>query len=79
MIKKSILYVLQQTGRRPLSPEAITRSVNGYLDAPATVERVRATLGELEAQGFVQRRASVLDPADLVWLATKAGMEVSTL
>ena len=53
--------------------------MNGYLDAPATVECVRATLGELEAQGFVQRRASVLDPADLVWLATKAGMEVSTL
>lgn len=78
-MKKAVLYVLQQTGRRPLSPEAVTRAVNGFLDSPATVECVRATLGELEAQGFVQRRASVLDPADLVWLATKAGMEVSTL
>ena len=78
-MKKAVLYVLQQTGRRPLSPEAITRSVNGFLDAPTTVECVRATLGELEAQGFVARRASVLDPADLTWCATKAGMEVSTL
>ena len=78
-MKKTVLWVLQQAQPRALSPDAITRHVNSVADAPVMSACVRATLAELEAQGFVARRASVLDPNELTWVATKAGMEVSTL
>lgn len=78
-MKKTVLWVLQQAQSRALSPEAITRHVNSIIDTPVTVAGVRATLAELEAQGFVARRASVLEPSELTWLCTKSGMEVSTL
>jgi len=78
-MKKTILYVLQQAANRALSPEAVTRYANQLMDTPTTVPGVRATLAELEAQGFAARRASVLDPSELTWVATRSGMEVSTL
>lgn len=79
-MKKTVLYVLQQAkGLRPLSPEAITKLSNQMLEAPATVAAVRATLAELESQGFAARRASVLDPGELTWLVTPAGKDVDTL
>ena len=73
-LKKTILRVLQETGRRPLSPEALATYANAQMDAPVTAEQVRAALAELEQLGMVQRRASVLDPAALTWRATEAGM-----
>lgn len=73
-LKKTVLRVLQETGRRPLSPEALATYASAQLDAPATAEQVRAALAELEQLGMVQRRASALDPSVLTWRATEAGM-----
>lgn len=73
-LKRAVLRVLQETGRRPLSPEALATYASAWLDAPATAEQVRAALAELEQLGMVQRRASVLDPSALTWRATEAGM-----
>ena len=73
-LKKTILGVLQEAGRRPMSPEALAIYTNAQADAPVTAEQVRAALAELEQLGMVQRRASVLDPAALTWRATEAGM-----
>ena len=61
-LKKTILRVLQETGRRPLSPEALATYANAQMDAPVTAEQVRAALAELEQLGMVRRQASVLDP-----------------
>ncbi|MBR0066748.1 MAG: hypothetical protein IJQ00_04065 [Kiritimatiellae bacterium] len=73
-LKRAVLRVLQETGRRPLSPEALATYANAQMDAPVTAEQVRAALAELEQLGMVQRRASVLDPTALTWRATEAGM-----
>ena len=73
-LKKAVLAVLQETGHRALSPEALAIYANGRVDAPVTAEQVRAALAELEQLGMVQRRASVLDPTALMWRATEAGM-----
>ena len=73
-LKKSVLRVLQETGRRPLSPEALATYANAQMDAPVTAEQVRAALAELEQLGMVRRQASVLDPTALTWRATEAGM-----
>lgn len=73
-LKRAVLRVLQETGRRPLSPEALATYANAQMDAPVTAEQVRAALAELEQLGMVQRRASVLDPSALTWRATEAGM-----
>jgi len=73
-LKKAVLRVLQETGRRPLSPEALAIYTNAQADAPVTAEQVRAALAELEQLGMVRRQASVLDPAALTWRATEAGM-----
>ena len=73
-LKRAVLGVLQETGRRPMSPEALATYANAQMDAPVTAEQVRAALAELEQLGMVQRRASVLDPAALTWRSTEAGM-----
>lgn len=73
-LKKAVLRVLQETGRRSLSPEALATYANAQMDAPATAEQVRAALAELEELGMVRRQASVLDPTALTWRATEAGM-----
>lgn len=73
-LKKTILRVLQETGCRPLSPEALATYANAQMDAPVTAEQVRAALAELEQLGMVRRQASVLDPTALTWRATEAGM-----
>ena len=73
-LKRAVLGVLQETGRRPMSPEALATYANAQMDAPVTAEQVRAALAELEQLGMVQRRASVLDPSALTWRATEAGM-----
>ena len=73
-LKRAVLGVLQETGRRPMSPEALATYANAQMDAPATVEQVRAALAELEQLGMVRRHASVLDPTALTWRATEAGM-----
>lgn len=73
-LKRAVLRVLQETGRRPLSPEALATYAGAWLDAPATAEQVRAALAELEQLGMVRRQASVLDPSALTWRATEAGM-----
>ena len=73
-LKRAVLGVLQETGRRPMSPEALATYANAQMDAPVTAEQVRAALAELEQLGMVQRRASVLDPTALTWRATEAGM-----
>ena len=73
-LKRAVLRVLQETGRRPMSPEALATYANAQMDAPVTAEQVRAALAELEQLGMVQRRASVLDPSALTWRATEAGM-----
>ena len=59
-LKKAVLRVLQETGRRPLSPEALAIYTNAQADAPQL--------------GMVRRQASVLDPTALTWRATEAGM-----
>ena len=73
-LKRAVLGVLQETGRRPLSPEALDIYTNAQADAPVTAEQVRAALAELEQLGMVRRQASVLDPTALTWRATEAGM-----
>ena len=73
-LKKAVLGILQETGRRPLSPEALATYANAQMDAPVTAEQVRAALAELEQLGMVRRQASVLDPTALTWRATEAGM-----
>lgn len=79
-MKKLVLYVLQQANPRALSPEAINNFVNQMSEVPnSSPACVRATLADLESQGFVSRRASVLDPTELTWAVTKSGLEVSTL
>ena len=79
MSRKTILYVLQQAGSRPLTPDVISNYVNRLLPHPVTPEYVRVELSVLEGLGYVQRRASALDPNELSWLVTDAGREVSTL
>ena len=73
-LKRAVLGVLQETGRRPMSPEALATYANAQMDAPVTAEQVRAALAELEQLGMVRRPASVLDPSTLTWRATGAGM-----
>jgi len=73
-LKRAVLGVLQETGRRPMSPEALATYANAQMDAPVTAEQVRAALAELEQLGMVRRQASVLDPSTLTWRATEAGM-----
>ena len=73
-LKRAVLGVLPEAGRRPMSPEALATYANAQMDAPVTAEQVRAALAELEQLGMVQRRASVLDPTALTWRATEAGM-----
>lgn len=73
-LKKAVLGILQETGRRPLSPEALATYANAQMDAPVTAEQVRAALAELEQLGMVHRQASVLDSTALTWRATDAGM-----
>ena len=43
-LKKTILGVLQEAGRRPMSPEALATYANAQMDAPVTAEQVRAAL-----------------------------------
>ena len=73
-MKRAVLGVLQETGRRTMSPEALATYANAQMDAPVTAEQVRAALAELEQLGMVRRQASVLDPTALTWRATEAGM-----
>ena len=73
-LNRAVLRVLQETGRRPMSPEALATYANAQMDAPVTAEQVRAALAELEQLGMVRRQASVLDPTALTWRATEAGM-----
>ena len=73
-LKRAVLGVLQETGRRPMSPEALATYANAQMDVPVTAEQVRAALAELEQLGMVRRQASVLDPTALTWRATEAGM-----
>lgn len=73
-LKRAVLGVLQETGRRPMSPETLATYANAQMDAPVTAEQVRAALAELEQLGMVRRQASVLDPTALTWRATEAGM-----
>ena len=76
-LKRAVLGVLQETGRRPMSPEALATYANAQMDVPVTAEQVRAALAELEQLGMVRRQASVLDPTALTWRATEAGMSES--
>ena len=73
-LNNAVLRVLQETGRRTMSPEALATYANAQMDAPVTAEQVRAALAELEQLGMVRRQASVLDPSALTWRATEAGM-----
>ena len=54
-LKKTILGVLQEAGRRPMSPEALATYANAQMDAPVTAEQVRAALAELEQLGMARR------------------------
>lgn len=79
MSRKTILFVLQNAWPRYLTVEAIARFANETLPHPISPDYVRAEMALLESKGFVQRKASVLDPEELTWAVTEAGKEVSTL
>lgn len=71
---KAILEVMRETGRaRPLGIRSLTTFVNPSLRVPADVTTISQHVIDLETRGYVERRASPLDPATIEYIITPAG------